>query len=53
MWDFSALSDNACRPEERIAPFYDHVAACIHDHHDLIEVPIMVNLEVARKNRTS
>ena len=47
------FSDNACHPEERIAPFYDRVGACIHDNRDLLEVPIMVNLEVARKNLTS
>ncbi len=43
------FSSNACLPEERMAPFYEHIAALIRDQGNRLKVPVMVNLEVARK----
>ncbi|HOT97060.1 MAG TPA: hypothetical protein PLG50_00260 [bacterium] len=42
------FSENAIHPPEQMAGFYERLTALIHDYSDRLEVPVMINLEVAR-----
>jgi len=44
------FSTNACHPEEHMALFYERIAALIHAQGNRLDVPFMVNLELARKD---